>query len=510
MNGEQLLNNQNEMFTRLADVQKMQRHKNMENYGKELSQESDKRVREHQHNADQEKQYEFMVSMNKKKENDMLIGQTMQTKKSMQGLLAQDYENAVKFREVQKHDERRQNLMAGQVSNQKAQVELNYLRKAEDDKKRMIREILNNEKQSHDVNKKSLQSQSFVMGRAEAQKLMGDNEQKEQYRDFMDSQKYNNFNKFQSAINVNYQNQVAKPYMQKQAELSRVINKHEQDHKRIQELKHSQKVKYDENMRMSNRAHIEKQIHDKNSGKMVGATEYDVDFRKRVNHERNVNDVESFEKYQKKQTQNNYKDMLDSQVKNAKVRRMYGNMTGVEKSLNKDDLSAWKNYDHNTYAMIPGLNSLVKPISNKVIMEKQTRKKDRTHEEEISRMNQFGFTRDVNLARDPSYLSHGDTQPRRLAESHSVGADNRLGSAGGVSNAPSHSHSHVGYEPPSTTNQHVFTGEAPNRSLLKSGHRKYPNHHLFAHYNPINGAFHPVENGGNNNVLRHAGNNIFH
>jgi hypothetical protein len=134
MNGEQLLNNQNEMFTRLADVQKMQRHKNMENYGKELSQESDKRVREHQHNVDQEKQYEYMMSMNKKKENDMLIGQTMQTKKSMQGLLAQDYENAVKFREVQKHDERRQNLMAGQVSNQKAQVELNYLRKAEDDK----------------------------------------------------------------------------------------------------------------------------------------------------------------------------------------------------------------------------------------------------------------------------------------------------------------------------------------------------------------------------------------
>ena len=37
--------------------------------------------------------------------------------------------------------------------------------------------------------------------------------------------------------------------------------------------------------------------------------------------------------------------------------KMHGNMTNVEKQLNKDDLLAWKNYDNNQYSMIPGFSS---------------------------------------------------------------------------------------------------------------------------------------------------------
>jgi hypothetical protein len=37
--------------------------------------------------------------------------------------------------------------------------------------------------------------------------------------------------------------------------------------------------------------------------------------------------------------------------------RMHGNMTGVEKQMNKDDLLAWKNYDNNQYSMIPGVSA---------------------------------------------------------------------------------------------------------------------------------------------------------
>jgi len=37
---------------------------------------------------------------------------------------------------------------------------------------------------------------------------------------------------------------------------------------------------------------------------------------------------------------------------------MYGNMTHVEKALNRPDLEAYKNYDNNQYALIPGVNSI--------------------------------------------------------------------------------------------------------------------------------------------------------
>jgi hypothetical protein len=37
--------------------------------------------------------------------------------------------------------------------------------------------------------------------------------------------------------------------------------------------------------------------------------------------------------------------------------KMYGNMTSVEKQMNKEDLAAWKKFDNNQYSMIPGISS---------------------------------------------------------------------------------------------------------------------------------------------------------
>ena len=42
-----------------------------------------------------------------------------------------------------------------------------------------------------------------------------------------------------------------------------------------------------------------------------------------------------------------YKEELDKQITHKKVIRGYGNMTNVEKEMNKDDLLAWKKYDNN-------------------------------------------------------------------------------------------------------------------------------------------------------------------
>ncbi len=52
-----------------------------------------------------------------------------------------------------------------------------------------------------------------------------------------------------------------------------------------------------------------------------------------------------------------YKDSLDNQIKNRQALKAYGNMTNVEKELNKDDLVAWKKYDNNQYSMIPGVSA---------------------------------------------------------------------------------------------------------------------------------------------------------
>ena len=49
-----------------------------------------------------------------------------------------------------------------------------------------------------------------------------------------------------------------------------------------------------------------------------------------------------------------YKQDLDAQIRSREALKAYGNMTNVEKEMNKDDLLAWKRYDNNQYSMIPG------------------------------------------------------------------------------------------------------------------------------------------------------------
>ena len=60
---------------------------------------------------------------------------------------------------------------------------------------------------------------------------------------------------------------------------------------------------------------------------------------------------------QQQQAKLRYKQELDQQIQGKKVLRAYGNMTNVEKEMNKDDLLAWKKYDNNQYSLIPGFSS---------------------------------------------------------------------------------------------------------------------------------------------------------
>lgn len=47
--------------------------------------------------------------------------------------------------------------------------------------------------------------------------------------------------------------------------------------------------------------------------------------------------------------------MLDQQLAVKRNYRMYGNMSQVEKALNRDDLNAYKNFDNRQYSLIPGM-----------------------------------------------------------------------------------------------------------------------------------------------------------
>ncbi len=60
---------------------------------------------------------------------------------------------------------------------------------------------------------------------------------------------------------------------------------------------------------------------------------------------------------EKKRLQTMYRSMLDNQIdNNNSMKKSFGNMTGVEKQMNRADLKAWKVYDNSQHSLIPGLN----------------------------------------------------------------------------------------------------------------------------------------------------------
>jgi hypothetical protein len=54
-----------------------------------------------------------------------------------------------------------------------------------------------------------------------------------------------------------------------------------------------------------------------------------------------------YEEFAKKKNMENYRKMLDQQINIRNQFKMYGNMTSVEKALNRPELEAYKNYDNN-------------------------------------------------------------------------------------------------------------------------------------------------------------------
>lgn len=67
---------------------------------------------------------------------------------------------------------------------------------------------------------------------------------------------------------------------------------------------------------------------------------------------------ESEKRNQRDMARQAYKEELDAQVKSKKIMNSLGNMTNVEKEMNKDDLFAYKKNDTNQYSLIPGVSTI--------------------------------------------------------------------------------------------------------------------------------------------------------
>ena len=76
------------------------------------------------------------------------------------------------------------------------------------------------------------------------------------------------------------------------------------------------------------------------------------------------NTIDMLGKDDKLRKQQMYRDILGQQIQFNKEMQGYGNMTNVEKALNREDLLAYKHYDNNQYALIPGVNNIKRTMDS--------------------------------------------------------------------------------------------------------------------------------------------------
>lgn len=111
-----------------------------------------------------------------------------------------------------------------------------------------------------------------------------------------------------------------------------------------------------------------------------------------------IKEVDNYLKDEKRKRQLLYREMLANQIHFKDQIKMHGNMTAVEKQLNKLDLKAYQNNDKNVYSFVPGINH--DNLGTKTnFYQKKDKKEDTEYERErVRRLEAFGFNRGFNAS----------------------------------------------------------------------------------------------------------------
>lgn len=487
-----VIKNQSEAFKRMEEQQQRDRKEQMRNYGGELESEVYNKLRKNKDSETEQKRMELEMALRKKEELDNLNMANMEKKKMMQNALAQEYEQMMKMKQQKNYYDKITDLQTGQMAVSKANQELQYINQNEANKKKMIQEILNNAKSVHDGVRTQTEKDRYVL-ELEAKKHLSLMEQRQQDRDRAMLSRYNQFHEFQNKAAQAYTQNVINPKMEKEMQMNQIIRKQEREAKRKAEMEEERKNKMKKDWAMQTRVGQETQIKVKNDGNLANVAEYQYYQGATKSIEHDYNNLKNIDLMEKKARQQQYKDQLDNQKRTKDHMRMYGNMTGIEKQLNKNDLAAFKHYDNKTYAMIPGLNNSSTAPSKKVLEEKMNKKRERSYDEQIDRMNQFGLTRDVTLVKNPAlYTTNAHKSSLEDITGHSyksarVNTENR-----GVTS------------PPSASGKNPLLGGS---NLPISN---FNNHHLYQSYNPISGQYSPEKQAMNQarTTFRYAGSKI--
>ena len=324
--------------------------------------------------------------MQKEYQSAMLDKHFQENKRMLQNTLANDYNNASRRRQMNHINERQNEISADRATINRVKHEMDYLNTAESKKKQYVQQMFRNEKKLYEITKANEQ-RKHEMEQREDQGLLNENVRKSYDREAQFKSRYNSFHKFQNQVADSYQKNVLSPEIEKNSRFDSIVKKQvDERNKRIDDMERHKQTFYKnwnqntKNVIVNQMSHHKDRLRDEQD-------KLQFERRERNMKQNEIAMADYLENQQRKDMQSKYREMLDNQRKIKAEYKAYGNMTDVEKSMNRNDLIAWKNYDYTTYAMIPGFNSSTLNLSQKVEEARSKKQKVRDLEKETQRLN---------------------------------------------------------------------------------------------------------------------------
>jgi hypothetical protein len=421
------------------------------------------------------KEKERQASLQKQMQSDILDQRINASKRILQNHLANDYGNAMRRRQMRSLNERTSDINSDLAANNRARQELDYLNASDNKKKQYIQQMFINEKKLYDLSKENDNKKQKMLLR-EDQSLLNESVRQSYDREAIFKNRYQHFNKFQEKVADSYSKKVLSPEIEKKYKFDSIVKQQVNErNKKLDEMERFKNTFY-QNWNQSNKNVLVNQMNYQQDKVKDELDKRNYERRERMIKQNEIETADYLEQQQKKQMQSKYKEMLDSQRRLKDEYRSYGNMTNVEKCLNRNDLLAWKNYDYTTYAMIPGFNSSNLKLSQKVEQERGRKQKIRDLDKQVQRLNIYHHS----LNKVKNEIPNADYLP--LDQSTEINPHHR--------NVQSNSDLRRSLkETDVKRNLSVDNMKSVPSTLYKSIHPKYTKHHLYTPFDPISGSF---------------------
>lgn len=326
------------------------------------------------------------IMQNKKQETDFIQKSLIDRQKEDKNMLGQIYQNQIdqskRLKDSEKkiekelermHIERLQGIDPEAYNKLKKKAYQNELRQELDQKSKM--------KQYDQVMREHSVRETKKMFDEYAKKEM------------MNEQNYRNkFQKFDQGMQKrlnDYNNYVMKPQLEKQNNISLIERKNIDDYNRRQAENEMRQDIVRKNQIHATSNEQKNQMNEKSKMKRLTNELGQIEGQRASDRVYEINSFDQMLKDDKKKRQEMYRQMLSSQIQYNNGLRAFGNMTKVEKQLNKDDLKAYKKFDNNQYAMIPGISNEKKFFQR----ESTSQPKRMDHNEEQRRLEAYGYGR---------------------------------------------------------------------------------------------------------------------